>query len=151
MGVGKTTVGKLVATALDMPFVDLDAQIERYTKRSVADLFSSVGELSFRAMEAMVLNDVLDGPPVVLALGGGTLHKKGNAMLLRRCADVVVLEVAWPIVQQRLNHSKERRPLEAKAKRLFQDRASGYRNAGALVNADGSPKQVADRVLAVLP
>ena len=130
--------------------MDLDAQIEQYTKRSVAELFASVGEMSFRAMEAMVLNDVLDGPPVVLALGGGTLHKKGNAMLLRRCADVVVLDAAWPIVQQRLNDSSVRRPLEAKAKRLFQDRASGYRNAGVLVDADGSPKAVADRVLAVL-
>ena len=76
MGVGKSTVGPLVAERLGLPFVDLDQEIERTANATVAALFARDGEPGFRVLETRVLEAVVAGPPAVVALGGGTLHAR---------------------------------------------------------------------------
>jgi len=72
MGVGKTSVGKRLARRLRRPFFDLDELIVSKLGASVPDLFNSGREPLFRETEASILRDrVLDGPPSVIALGGG--------------------------------------------------------------------------------
>ncbi len=71
MGVGKTSIGRRLASALAMPFKDADAEIESAAGRSIIDIFEQYGEEAFRDGERRVIARLLDGPPHVLATGGG--------------------------------------------------------------------------------
>ncbi len=71
MGAGKTTVDRLLAVRLEQPFLDSDAEIERSTGLSIAELFAHHGEAEFRRLERTVICQLLQGSPIVLATGGG--------------------------------------------------------------------------------
>ena len=71
MGVGKTNVGRRLATRLGMPFRDADAEIERDAGCSIAEMFARDGEAEFRRRERQVIGRLLADAPTVLATGGG--------------------------------------------------------------------------------
>ncbi|MHA7873004.1 MAG: shikimate kinase, partial [Hyphococcus sp.] len=73
MGAGKTTIGRRLATRLNIPFFDADAEIEKAAGMSVSQLFQEHGEESFRRGEARVIERLLGGQTHVLATGGGAL------------------------------------------------------------------------------
>lgn len=92
MGAGKSAVGRLVAQQLARPFVDGDAAVEARAGCSVPQLFAQRGEDGFRAVEAEVLDELLDRrPPVVLAAGGGVVVLPANRRALHDRAQVVWL------------------------------------------------------------
>ena len=72
-GSGKSTYGRHLAAEKDMPFVDLDAEIEKRDGRKIADIFSQDGEPAFRAREKAELKRVSASSGQVVALGGGAL------------------------------------------------------------------------------
>jgi len=82
MGAGKTTVGRRLAAALDLPFFDADAEIEAAAGMSVSELFARHGEESFRRGEAQVIERLLAGEPIVLATGGGALTTPATRKLV---------------------------------------------------------------------
>ena len=55
MGAGKSVIGKLVAQALNVPFVDTDAEIEKVSRMTISELFAAYGETEFRALETRVI------------------------------------------------------------------------------------------------
>jgi shikimate kinase len=71
MGAGKTTVGRLLAAKLGVPFTDSDHVIERAAGRPIPRIFADDGEPAFRELEHAVIADLLNGEDAVLALGGG--------------------------------------------------------------------------------
>jgi shikimate kinase len=73
MGAGKTTVGTLVAEALNLPFRDTDDDIVAATGKPISDIFVDDGEDHFRALERQAVAAALDGFDGVLALGGGAV------------------------------------------------------------------------------
>src|SRR5690606_9325835 len=92
MATGKSTVGKLVAAATGLPFVDLDARVEARAGKKIAAIFADDGEGAFRALERQTLAEVLTEPPAVVALGGGALlHSETRWAALER-AVVVTLQ-----------------------------------------------------------
>ena len=72
-GSGKSTVGRLCAKALNLPFVDADKFLEQREGRSVADIFASSGEGYFRDLESRVLTELCRREGIVLATGGGAV------------------------------------------------------------------------------
>ena len=83
MGAGKSSIGRRLASTLDIPFVDADVEIEKAAGMSIPDIFESQGEDYFRAGEARVIARLLDGGPLVLATGG-RLHERADAHADRR-------------------------------------------------------------------
>jgi shikimate kinase/3-dehydroquinate synthase len=143
MGSGKTTIGRVVAERAGVPFVDLDAVVERMAGQTVAALFSAQGEGAFRALEAAALADELSQPaPRVIALGGGTLvDAKARSDALRR-AQVVTLVARPSTLVERTRHGD--RPLlrggdaGARIRELLSARATAYANAHARISSEGS-------------
>ena len=82
MGAGKTTVGRLLAGQLGVPFLDSDHVIEARAGRPIPEIFAADGEPAFRALEHEVIADLLGGPDAVLALGGGAAEHEGTRKLL---------------------------------------------------------------------
>jgi shikimate kinase len=71
MGAGKSSVGRRLAKALDLPFVDADAEIEKAAGMSITDIFAKHGEPEFRAGERRVVARLLEESASVIATGGG--------------------------------------------------------------------------------
>ena len=71
MGVGKSSVGRRLATALDLPFRDADHEVEAAAGRTIPEIFAEMGEGAFRDGERRVIARLLSNPIHVMATGGG--------------------------------------------------------------------------------
>jgi shikimate kinase len=117
MGAGKTAVGRALANQLKWRFVDLDDEIERAAKRSVAEIFKARGETDFRKLESRELRRTLERVQnegaTVIALGGGTFAQAENAEQLRQSrVPVVFLDAPLEELLRRCQAEPERvRPL----------------------------------------
>lgn len=110
MGVGKSTVGRRLAQRVDLPFVDGDEAIEAAARMTVSDIFGQLGEAEFRAGEARVMRRLLEGPPVVLASGGGAVLDPGTRSLMKERATTVWLRAELPVIAARVQR-RDTRPL----------------------------------------
>ena len=159
MGSGKSTVGRLLAENLGVPFTDLDDYIVARLGQSIPEVFREKGEIYFRKQEHRLLKEWLQsGESGVLALGGGTPCYAGNMELLLATADAVCyLQVSVPELARRLRRGQESRPLIAHlepaelpefiGKHLF-ERAPFYARAMHVLPADKhSPEELAAQIL----
>ena len=88
-GAGKTVLGRALADALGVPFVDVDARVEEAAGMPIASLFAARGEEAFRDMESAALRAVAAGAPSVAATGGGIVLRPQNTALLRATGTVL--------------------------------------------------------------
>lgn len=158
MGTGKTTVGGLVAAALDRPFVDTDDAVATRAERTVAQVFAAEGERGFRAREAEEIRRVAATRGQVVAVGGGAVLDPGNVTQLRSTGDLLLLDAQAETLAGRIadDAAGPVRPLLHQggdpATRLADLRAvrdAAYRSAAAhAVDTTGlAPEDVAARVL----
>jgi shikimate kinase len=110
MGAGKTAIGRKVAAALGLPFVDSDQEIEVAARMSVPELFERYGEPEFRALEQRVIQRVLEGGPQVLSTGGGAFMNAHTRSLIAAGAVSVWLRAELDVLFARVS-KKQNRPL----------------------------------------
>lgn len=109
MGVGKTTVGRILAKDLNVPFVDMDIYIVEQEKKTIPEIFASVGEAGFREIECRVLNDLLDNPVyenAVVSTGGGIVETAAAREILSEQKFVVYLQDSFETSWYRINRQK---------------------------------------------
>ncbi len=113
MGAGKTTLGRPLAKAMGLEFIDLDLFIESRYRKTVKDIFAEMGEEGFRMIEHRSLLEVADYEDVVIALGGGTPCFMDNMDIVKRAGVSVYLKPAEDVLLRRLILGKRKRPLLA--------------------------------------
>lgn len=135
MGAGKSSVGRALAKELGCEFIDLDSLLESRVGKTIAEIFASSGEQSFRKLESQVLGDVLkaQAPRSVIALGGGAYVQHSNRELISRSPGLVVyLEVSLEEAVRRIQSFGRQRPLASDLEhleKLFHERRSAYEQA----------------------
>lgn len=110
MGSGKTAIGRALATALDVPFVDSDAAIEVASTQSIPEIFARDGEAFFRKREGEVIDRLLTGAPVILSTGGGAFLSARTRALIAQKGVAVWLNADLKTLWERVRH-KNTRPL----------------------------------------
>lgn len=154
MGAGKTSVGKRLASFLDVPFHDSDAEIEAAAGLEVREIFERFGEPYFRDGEARVIRRLLSGPPGVLATGGGAFMSPELRKEIGRTALSVWLDADLETLWQRVK-DKPTRPLLQQPEpkkvlsKLLADRAPYYAEAAVKVQSEAglSHDQMVWRIL----
>jgi shikimate kinase len=157
-GVGKTTVGRRLAKLLGLSFHDADNEIEAACGgRSVSEIFAEWGEPEFRRVERQVIARLVrEGPPIVLATGGGAFVDPETRALLRDRSVTVWLRADLEILLSRVLKKREKRPLlmqdpRGALERLFAARAPIYAQADiAIESARESQSQTLSALLRAL-
>ena len=135
MGSGKTAIGRALAAALDVPFVDSDAAIEEAAAATIAEIFERDGEKFFRKREAEVLRRLLSGPPGIVSTGGGAFLAAANRQAIAEMGVAVWLDADIEILWERVRH-KDTRPLlrtpdpKATLTEIYDERTPIYNLAG---------------------
>ena len=148
-GTGKSTIGKVLARNLSLPFVDLDRVIEASAGMSVAQIMAQQGEAAFRAMETVALQDIVGhvysvtaSQDKVIALGGGALLREENRAMAETHGTVILLIAELPTLLRRLKNDAGKRPLlagdvRANLTSLLAQRREHYSSFAIQLNVDG--------------
>lgn len=142
MGSGKSTVGRHLARACGLGFVDSDRELERRSGVTLATIFEVEGEDGFRSREARLLAELVQRPRIVLATGGGAVLRAESRRLLRQHGLVVYLDTPADELARRVAHETNRPLLQvadprARLQQLLEQREPLYREAAHVVVRSG--------------
>lgn len=147
MGCGKSSIGRRLAGAMELPFVDADDEIERSAHKSIPEIFADHGEQYFRAGERKVIARLLRNGPQVLATGGGAfmnaetraaIASAGISVWLRAELDVLVRRVAKRDDRPLLKQGNPTQIMQA----LMTERYPVYAGADLTVDSRDVPHEV---------
>ena len=111
MGAGKTTISKLLANELQLPFYDTDEEIEKKERRSVSEIFEKDGEFHFRMLETKLLKNINQNS--IISCGGGLPIHHNNIGLINSKGISIYLKASNNFLFNRLKNEKKNRPLIA--------------------------------------
>jgi shikimate kinase len=144
MGAGKTTSGRRLAKRLGIEFFDADDEIEVAAGMRIADIFEIYGEEAFRDGERKVMQRLLDGPPCILATGGGAFMNEMTRKLVKQKGTSIWLKADLATHVRRTSH-RDTRPIlkqgdpEAILRRLLEERSPVYAQADITIDSDDGP------------
>lgn len=150
MGSGKSTIGKKLATRLQVKFVDTDDRIEASYDVEIKKIFRDHGESRFREYEESILDEIIEKEkPAIISLGGGTLLSQKNLTKVLSTGVLIYIKSSPIEIWNRIKHST-RRPLLRKEgeewtremyleriAQLMKEREQGYNQAHLLLDRDG--------------
>jgi len=135
MGVGKSTIGRLLASHLGWEFIDTDTRIEELAGKTIPQIFAQEGEACFREKESQLVKELARQEKLVIATGGGMVVNPVNAALLKQSGIFIYLVADPAVIYQRVK-SKDDRPLLSQAddmqeqiKKLFVARKEIYEDS----------------------
>jgi shikimate kinase len=160
MGAGKTSIGKRLAARFGVAFTDADREIEEAAGLSIPDYFDLYGEEAFRSGERRVIARLLDGPPIVLATGGGAFMADDTRAAIREKGISVWLRADLDVLYERVSRRDDRPLLRTEDPKetlrgLMERRYPVYAEADVVIDShrgpiDGMVDKVRDAVLAHL-
>ncbi len=156
MGVGKSTVGRMLASQLNGDFVDTDDEIERAAGLSIAEIFERYGEEYFRDGERRVIARLIGGGSKVIATGGGAFINDATRALIKEKCHSVWIDADLDVLIARVSRRSHRPLLVGKDPRvvmtdLFAKRGPIYALADFRVCSDAAPHgKTVDQILKAL-
>jgi shikimate kinase len=147
MGSGKSTVGRRLASALELPFTDADTEIKRAAGETIAEIFENRGEQAFRTGEHKVISRLLQGPRCVLATGGGAFMNPSTRDEITQRGISVWLNANLDLLMARVMR-RDHRPLlkqgdpEETMRRLMDERSPIYALADITVESQEGPHAI---------
>ena len=153
MGVGKSTIGRLLAKRLKIKFIDVDKIIERSERKSIKKIFEDNGEKYFRKIEEKITFQIIKKKNAVIALGGGAfINNAIREKVLKTCISIwLKVSLEKLIVRYKRNNRRpllDKRKLDINVKKIYQTRKNIYRLANFKVNCDNINKtQIVDKIL----
>ena len=122
-GSGKSTIGKSLAIKLNLPFVDLDHEIEKQERRLIKDIFSTSGEAYFRQVESNALREIaLSSSDCVIATGGGAPCFHDGISVINNHGISIFLDVTIDELISRVEKNKDRPLLQSTDKAELRNR-----------------------------
>lgn len=154
MGVGKSTIGRVLASQLNMPFFDSDREIEFVTGADIPWIFDVEGEKGFRIREARMIDILTQRQSVIVATGGGAILDAESRKCLHTRGIVVYLRASVNQQLERTGKDKNRPLLQTenpllKIKELFKIREPLYRETAHLIidTSRRSPRSVSQDIV----
>ncbi len=156
MGSGKSSIGRRLAAALELHFVDADAEIEQAAGMTIAEVFATHGEPYFREGEERVIRRILQGGPQVLSTGGGAVLSAHTRAAIAQSGVSIWLDAPVDLLLQRVLR-RDNRPLlktddpRAVLERLLAERRPFYAEAHLKYDSRDAPHEaVVDEILTLL-
>ena len=156
MGAGKTTVGRRMANALGLPFVDADIEIETAAGKTIPEIFEDHGEQSFRDGERKVIERLLQDGAGVLATGGGAYMNEHTRQVIADKGISIWLKADIAVLMRRVK-KRSNRPLlknsdpESVMRKLIAERYPVYQAADITIESMDVPHdQIVSRCLEAL-
>ncbi|MBR5130054.1 MAG: shikimate kinase [Alphaproteobacteria bacterium] len=156
MGVGKTSLGRILAKHLKLPFMDSDKEIEKITGFTISDLFARYGEEEFRKGEERIMERLLKGKPCVLSSGGGAFLSEKTREVSKKYAVSVWIKAGSDVISKR-TQGRTHRPLVPAAdnkkaiERLVSECYPLYEKADIMVESfQEHPYKTVNRLLTLL-
>ena len=153
MGVGKSTLGKIVAKKLDLKFVDTDLNIEKKWSMKIWEIFKIKGENFFRIEEEKEVLECLKKNKTVLALGGGAFMNKNIRNSILKNSLSFWLDLNLETITKRVKWNKKRPLLnqenaEEIIKKLYLKRKNIYKLAKYKINCnDMEKKEIVEKII----
>lgn len=150
MGSGKSTIGRMLAAPLGLPFIDLDHYLEQQQGQTVPALFESLGEEAFRALEREALHALAQSSPSIIATGGGApcyfdnmayMKTKGKTVYLKASPEELSLRLKPELGNRPLLEGQTKETLPRFISQLLAKRSPFYDQADIVVLTDGQTKQ----------
>ena len=153
MGTGKSTVGHLIANKLNRTFVDTDELIVEKAGMEIKEIFNKQGEHYFRALEEVILKQIVSRNDLVVSTGGGIIVKPNNIEIMKNSGILITLIAAPEIIYERVKNCKDRPLLDVdnpteEIKRLLFSRASYYIKSHYIIDTSVStPAETVDEII----
>ena len=153
MGVGKTTLGKIVAKKLNLKFIDTDLNIEKKCSMKIWEIFKNKGEDFFRTEEQKEVIECLKKDKTVIALGGGAFLNKNIRNLILKNSISFWLDLNIKTISKRVKWNKKRPLLKQEnaeeiIRKLYSERKNIYKLAKYKVNCNKMTKEkIAEKII----
>jgi len=153
MGVGKSTLGKILAKKLSFNFVDIDKLIEKRERCSINVIFKIKGEDFFRKLENKIVLEELKKQESVISLGGGAFLNKSTKESVKRSSISFWIDVSLDILIKRLKNTKKRpllvnKDLDKTISKIYLERKKTYNEANFKVKCDFlEQKEIVNKIL----